>query len=180
MKLWNPNTGKELKTLEGHSDSVMSIVFSRDGQILASVSFGDLNDIRLWDITTGKEVPHLKGHSWACTLKFSPEGRILASGSLDQTFKLWDTRTGEQLHSWAQYGLFRSRWFYCALAERPDNSLKSRSIQSNIGTLRRVKSFRHSQVLQVWLGSSLMMASMTLALNSQWQMGGLLWGTKSW
>jgi WD40 repeat protein len=40
----------------------------------------------------------LKGHSgWVTTIAFSPDGKRLASGSWDQTVKLWELSTGQQL-----------------------------------------------------------------------------------
>ncbi|MBV8891216.1 MAG: GAF domain-containing protein, partial [Acidobacteria bacterium] len=41
---------------------------------------------------------NLKGHSsWVTTMAFSPDGERLASGSWDQTLKLWQLSSGEQL-----------------------------------------------------------------------------------
>ncbi len=66
--------------------------------------------IELWDTTTvnklstlrefGKEVrmpDHFVTKNHALTLKFSPEGKRLATGNLDTTVQLWDTVTGEEL-----------------------------------------------------------------------------------
>ncbi|PYH52143.1 purine and uridine phosphorylase, partial [Aspergillus niger CBS 101883] len=44
---WDP----EMQTLEGHSDSVSSVAFSGDGQLLASGSYDET--IKLWDAATG-------------------------------------------------------------------------------------------------------------------------------
>jgi WD40 repeat protein len=45
----------------------------------------------------------LKGHSgWVTTMAFSPDGQRLATGSWDQTVKLWEVSTGEQVSTVAK------------------------------------------------------------------------------
>ena len=70
----NWETGKVLYTLTAHSDWVLSVAFSPDGQTLASGSgspfpldyeykeLTDDNTIKLWNLTTGEEIYIFTGH----------------------------------------------------------------------------------------------------------------------
>ena len=57
------------------------------------------NNILIWDLRKAQDVAHLTGHTAKITsLDFCSNGKILASGSLDGTVRLWDTgalRVGE-------------------------------------------------------------------------------------
>jgi WD40 repeat protein len=58
VRLWDPTTGAALQTLEGHTDSVDSIVFFHDDKLLASASWD--KTVRLWDPATGVALQKLK------------------------------------------------------------------------------------------------------------------------
>ena len=84
------------KTLTGHTLIVSDVVFSPDGQIIASGSYD--GTIHLWDTDIGIHLCTLTGHtSIINSVSFSPDGKILASGSWDKTIRLWDVATGKQL-----------------------------------------------------------------------------------
>jgi WD40 repeat protein len=98
VKLWNVETGQEIRTLGSHSDFVRSIAFSPDGKTLASGS----NDktVKLWNVETGQEIRTLGGHTDSViSTAFSPDGKTLASGSYDKTVKLWNVETGQEVNT---------------------------------------------------------------------------------
>ena len=53
--------------------------------------------IRLWDLNAKKEKASFQGHQGGITaLSFSPDGRWLASASVDHEVKLWDVASGKE------------------------------------------------------------------------------------
>ncbi|KAF5340657.1 hypothetical protein D9611_007285 [Ephemerocybe angulata] len=79
--------------LEGHSNWVMSVVFSWDGSKIISGSAD--KTVRVWNASTGKVQSVLTGHSGVCTsVAISSDGSWIVSGSEDQTVRIWDAMTG--------------------------------------------------------------------------------------
>ncbi|KAL4257995.1 hypothetical protein AB1N83_013594 [Pleurotus pulmonarius] len=90
VKIWDTETGTELRTFEGHSNPICSLAFSPDGRKIAAGS--EDGKIRVWDAETGRDLfGAMEGHTLpVCGLAFSPDGTRLASGSFDSTVRLWD------------------------------------------------------------------------------------------
>ncbi len=97
VNLWNPNTGKIIKTIKEHKGEVSSLTFSPHGTVLA-IGTRD-NKIYLWNIETG-ELIRVLGARKVDGLAFSSDGNILANGSIaDTNVKVWNPDTGQLLHT---------------------------------------------------------------------------------
>jgi WD40 repeat protein len=93
IRLWHADTGKEIRTLEGHSQTAWEAYFAPNGQTL--VSIGEDCTIRFWNIDDGKEFSQLNGHPGAVwSMSLSADGRMLATGGSDGAVRLWDLTTG--------------------------------------------------------------------------------------
>jgi WD40 repeat protein len=59
-----------------------------------------IGQVVLWDVSTGREIGALKGHGKGVTsVAFSRDGRLLASGSSDNTIRIWDLATKRELRT---------------------------------------------------------------------------------
>ncbi|ETO03222.1 WD repeat-containing protein [Reticulomyxa filosa] len=92
IKIWDVESGKEIRVLRGHSSFVRDAQFSPDGTMIVSCS--NDNTIRLWDIKSGTEIATLTQHKRpVMKTQFSPDGKIIVSCSEDKTIRLWDVQS---------------------------------------------------------------------------------------
>eukprot|EP00913_Durusdinium_trenchii_P035548 g33266.t2 len=93
------DSGSPHATLTGHRGQVYSISFCPVTPTLFSAS-GDAT-ARLWSLSSGQELMSLNWHTRDVnTVAPAPDGHVLATGSDDYCFALWDRRTGERIRSW--------------------------------------------------------------------------------
>src|SRR5690606_2760107 len=73
---------------------VRALALHPENQLLPSAAAG-VPLIRLWRLSDGQLLAALPGHSLkGISLAFHPAGHLLASGSEDQTIRLWDITAG--------------------------------------------------------------------------------------
>ncbi|KAI0884183.1 vegetative incompatibility protein HET-E-1 [Annulohypoxylon maeteangense] len=92
------STGEMMESVmpsKGHSSTITRVVFSPDGQWLASGS--EDATIKIW--LRKREHHKLGGHSDRINdLAFSPDSDLIASASADKTVRLWSVATGVASH----------------------------------------------------------------------------------
>ncbi|MCU1267896.1 MAG: hypothetical protein JWM21_4214 [Acidobacteria bacterium] len=93
--LWTADLG----TLTGN-DAYGSVAFSPDRRTFAVTAENEDGTIHIWSRKSRKELRSFIGQfDVVVALAFSPDGKMLASGSMEQTVKIWNPDTGEELRT---------------------------------------------------------------------------------
>jgi WD40 repeat protein len=96
LRLWNIETGDQLKIFKGSTGIITSI--AADAQRNIVVSAGTAKEIVVWEIGTGQIQNLLSGHHSNITcLALITGKRYLISGSMDQTVRIWNIDTQESI-----------------------------------------------------------------------------------
>ena len=83
--LWNAETGKQIARLEGHTDSVVAIVFNNTGEYVATGGYDSC--VKIWQARgpkTGTLIATLEGPGQEIEwIKWHPKGDVILAGSAD-------------------------------------------------------------------------------------------------
>ncbi|MBL6446458.1 WD40 repeat domain-containing protein [Fulvivirga sp. 29W222] len=91
VRIFNLDDYQLVRELEGHENSVFTVKYSPDGQLL--VTAGRDAHLKIWDVQAGYlELEDIVAHMYAINnLDFSPDGKHFVTCSMDKSIKIWDT-----------------------------------------------------------------------------------------
>ncbi|MEQ8960194.1 MAG: WD40 repeat domain-containing protein, partial [Coleofasciculus sp. C2-GNP5-27] len=93
LKIWDLQSGEELKTLTEHSDSVHAVAISSSGRRAVSASAD--NTLKVWDLHSGQELKTLRGHiNWVWSVAITPDRKRAVSASWDTSLIVWNLQSG--------------------------------------------------------------------------------------
>lgn len=107
VKMWMVSPAREAEVPKSHEDEITSMIFSRDGMLVASVGFSIeahsrnyRGSITIWDALTGRKIRKITDHTedgpQLAPLTFSSDGRLVAARlcDLQNSITIWDVDTG--------------------------------------------------------------------------------------
>jgi WD40 repeat protein len=96
LRLWDLETGAELRRFGGHGKQVTAVAVLADGRQAVSASVD--RTLRLWDLDGGAELRRFEAHQgWVRAVAVLADGQRALSGSADRTLRLWAVDTGDTL-----------------------------------------------------------------------------------
>ncbi|KAI8381470.1 quinon protein alcohol dehydrogenase-like superfamily [Radiomyces spectabilis] len=90
VRVWNMETGQEVRVLTGHTRCVRALQFDDAKLVTGAMD----NTLKIWNWHTGQCIRTLEGHTGG-VLSLHFDSRILASGSTDRTIRVWNFQAGE-------------------------------------------------------------------------------------
>ncbi len=134
LKVWDLESGEDLRTLEGHRSAVYAVALTEDGRRAVSGSFDD--SLKVWDLESGEALRTLEGHRGTVhAVALTGDGRRAVSGSFDDSLKVWDLESSEALrtlegHRSAVYAVALTRDGRRAVSASADQTLKVWDLES--------------------------------------------------
>lgn len=88
IKLWDVESGAEIRTLKDHIDAVYALAYTPDGKLLVSSSAD--RTVKVWNPATGERLYSMgEATDGLNTVAVSPDGKWVAAGGLDKNVRVW-------------------------------------------------------------------------------------------
>jgi RNA polymerase sigma factor (sigma-70 family) len=101
IRLWEASSGRLVRELPGHAESVGSLAFSRDGKLLASGGWDKA--VRIWEVATGRQLQLLRcqrfgryGIVLGSFAAFTADGATVVTAGHDGVVQGWEAATGRE------------------------------------------------------------------------------------
>ncbi len=101
VQIWQLETGEEVRRGEQawldfgeRGGSIWAARFAPQGNRVLTIGG---NDARLWDLSTRDLLGRFSPHGAVAAADISPDGKLLVTGSWDQSAKIWDMESGQAL-----------------------------------------------------------------------------------
>lgn len=142
-RLWEIQSGREIKIFEGHKGIVSSVAFSSDGRYVLTGSSD--KTAKLWEVGSGREIKSF-GHSGKIkSVALSPNGRFVLIGGPYGNATLWKVSNGSEVVTFKG----RSVGYSGSVAYSPDGRYvltanedpKSKAKLWEVSTGREIKTF---------------------------------------
>ena len=95
VRVWDVNTGAELRTIKAHEDQVNQVKFSSGGMIISLSTDGSA---KLWNLASRGKNSEYKGSAEdnaVLSIAISKDGKTLVSGGRDKKVHVLDAKTGK-------------------------------------------------------------------------------------
>ena len=149
MKLWDleSSINEPIIIFDEHTDAIQTGYFSKDGKNIVSASWD--RTLKVWNLPSEKfyinkekhnplkirSILTLNGHTDELQDgRFSPDGKMIISASMDGTVRLWDVKNGSQIGFMIQ----------------PSDWVKGLAFSPPYG--RRIVTWSHNRSLKLWDG----------------------------
>jgi WD40 repeat protein/tRNA A-37 threonylcarbamoyl transferase component Bud32 len=167
VRLWDVDTGKPLGARFGETaGGVRGLAFHRDGRRIAVANAGN---IEIWDSATRSRLQQLPGQT---CVTFSPDGKLLATGSRDNGITLRDAKT------WSEIVVLRGHKDpVSVLAFSPDGALLATVHEDTSVWLWEVAARRERTVLR---GHVSVVCSLAFSPDGRWIAAGSTGEVKLW
>ena len=109
VRVWNLEQQTLSTKLRAGNKSISRVACSLDGTTIAGGAAGRDSpcSVFLWDARTGSLRQTLEGHRATVTdIAFSPDGKMLATTSIDNTIRFWNSETGKLMHTLEGHGKY--------------------------------------------------------------------------
>ncbi|EXM17739.1 hypothetical protein FOTG_14114 [Fusarium oxysporum f. sp. vasinfectum 25433] len=96
VRVWRVDNGDCVQILR-YKATVKALTFFPSSRLLVTAIY---SEIQVWDIATGECIQELSGHrDWVTHVAFSPDSKLMASASEDETVRLWQVGDDERIRN---------------------------------------------------------------------------------